>query len=88
MIILLATQYMGRETNPYTHRTQLLAVPKGYEMNLGAQAYEHVLHGPKVQISRDPREVDPIRRIADNIIRAAKATRYADAAKSLPGKSA
>lgn len=81
MIILLATQYLGCETNPYTHRKQLLAVPKGYEMNLGAQAYQQVLHDPKVQISRDSREVDPVRRVADNIIRAAKASRYADAAK-------
>src|SRR5688500_2014283 len=56
MIILLAAQYMGCETNPYTHRTQLLAVPKGDEMNLGAQAYQQVLHDPKVQRSRDPRE--------------------------------
>ncbi|WP_447984177.1 M48 family metallopeptidase [Nitrospira sp. Nam74] len=81
MIILLATQYTGCETNPYTHRTQLLAVPKGYEMNLGTQAYEQVLHDPKVQISRDPREVNAVNRVADNIIRAAKASRYADTAK-------
>lgn len=81
MIILLAAQCMGCETNPYTHRTQLLAVPKGYEMNLGAQAYQQVLHDPKVQMSRDPREVDPVRRVADHIIRAAIASRYADTAK-------
>lgn len=81
IITLLATQYMGCETNPYTHRAQLLAVPKGYEMNLGAQAYEQVLHDPKVQISQNPREVDAVRRVADNIIRAAKASRYADVAK-------
>ncbi|MBA2251491.1 MAG: hypothetical protein H0W13_02115 [Nitrospirales bacterium] len=50
-------------------------------MNLGAQAYQQVLHDPKVQISRDPREVDPVRRVAGNMIRAAKTSRYADAAK-------
>ena len=81
ILILCAVQSVGCETNPYTHRTQLLAVPKGYEMNLGTQAYQQVLHDPKVQISNDPREVDPVKRVADNIIRAAKQSRYADTAK-------
>jgi predicted Zn-dependent protease len=81
IIILWAAQNIGCETNPYTHRTQLLAVPKGYEMNLGTQAYQQVLHDPKVRISKDPREVDPVKRVADNIIRAAKQSRYADTAK-------
>lgn len=80
ILLLWAAHTMGCETNPYTHRTQLLAVPKGYEMNLGAQAYQQVLHDPKVQMSRDPREVDPVKRVADNIIRAAKASRYSDTA--------
>jgi predicted Zn-dependent protease len=81
ILIVWAAHTVGCETNPYTHRTQLLAVPRGYEMNLGAQAYQQVLHDPKVRLSQDPREVEPVRRVADNIIRAAKASRYADTAK-------
>ena len=36
----------GCATNPYTERPQLLLVPESEEMQLGAQAYEQVLHNP------------------------------------------
>lgn len=75
-------QMAGCETNPYTHRAQLVTVPKGYEMNLGAQAYQQVLHDPKVQVSHDARETEAVQRVADNIIRAAKESKYAETAKS------
>lgn len=87
LLIVWAAHTMACETNPYTHRTQLLAVPKGYETNLGAQAYQQVLHDPKVKVSQDPHEVDPVRRVADNIIRAAKESRYPIRQKNLRGKS-
>lgn len=68
-------------TNPYTERSQLLLVPESQEIQLGAQAYEQVLHDPKVKISQDPREVEPVRRVAARIIEAAKASKYAERAK-------
>lgn len=80
-IALLAVAVAGCETNPYTHRHQLLAVPQSYEKNLGTQSYQQVLHDPKVKISQDPREVEPVKRVADRIIEAAKQSKYADTAK-------
>jgi predicted Zn-dependent protease len=68
-------------TNPYTHRSQLLLMPESQEAQLGAQAYGQVLKDPKVKISHDPREVDPVRRVAARIIEAAKQSRYADTAR-------
>jgi predicted Zn-dependent protease len=51
------------------------------DLKLGAQAYEQVLHDPKVKISQDPREVDPVKRVAGRIIEAAKSSSYAERAK-------
>src|SRR2546428_6804987 len=73
----------GCATNPYTERSQLLLVPESEEMRLGAQAYEQVLHNPKVKISRDPREVEPVTRVATRIIEAAKSSKYTDRARQL-----
>lgn len=67
-------------TNPYTKRWQFLAVPKSYENNLGAQAYAQVLNDPKIKISHDPHEVDPVKRVADRIIEVAKRSKYAESA--------
>ena len=39
---------------------------------MGLQAYTQVLHDPKVQISHDPHEVEPVERVAARIIEAAK----------------
>ena len=68
-------------TNPYTERSQLLLVSESQEMQLGAQAYEQVLKDPKIKISRDPREVEPVKRVAARIIEAAKNSKYAEAAR-------
>jgi len=68
-------------TNPYTERGQLILVSTDYEMQLGVQAYQQVLNDPKVRLSKDPKDVDPVRRVADRIIAAAKQSRYAEAAE-------
>jgi predicted Zn-dependent protease len=67
--------------NPYTGRHQLVMVPESYEQKLGAQSYAQVVQDPKNHISNDPREVEPVRRVADRIIEAAKQSKYADTAK-------
>lgn len=48
---------------------------------MGEQAYTQVIHDPKVHISHDPREVEPVERVAARIIEAAKVSRYAETAK-------
>ena len=68
-------------TNPYTERSQLLLVSESQEMQLGAQAYEQVLKDPKVKISHDPREIEPVKRVAARIIEAAKNSKYAETAR-------
>jgi len=67
-------------TNPYTSRTQLLLVSQAEEMRLGGEAYEQILKDPKIRISQDSREVEPVRRVAQRIIATAKASKYADLA--------
>ncbi len=68
-------------TNPYTERGQFLLTSPEYEMDLGAQAYQEVLKDPKIRISNDPREVEPVRRVAERIIAAAKQSKYKDLAQ-------
>jgi predicted Zn-dependent protease len=51
------------------------------EMQLGAQAYAQVKSDPKLKQSQDPRETEPVKRIADRIIEAAKRSKYAAMAK-------
>ena len=68
-------------TNPYTHRSQFMMIPASQEMAMGAQAYDQVLHDPKLKISEDPREVEPVKRVAARIIQAAKVSKYSDIAK-------
>ena len=48
---------------------------------MGLQAYTQVLNDPKIHISHDPREVEPVKRVAARIIEAAKASQYAETAK-------
>ncbi len=78
----LAVHISGCSTNPYTGRWQFLAIPEGYEASLGEQSYAQVLHDPKNKISTNPREVDPVRRVADRIIEVAKRSKYAELANS------
>jgi metalloendopeptidase OMA1, mitochondrial len=70
----------GCETNPYTGRSQLLMTSVDQEMQMGAKAYTQVKHDPKMHQSQDPREVEPVRRVAGRIIEAAKRSKYGEMA--------
>src|SRR5438874_9443958 len=80
-ILLIGTAVAGCATNPYTHRQQLELVSVSQEKAMGVQAYTQVLNDPKIQISHDPREVAPVKRVAARIIEAAKVSLYAETAK-------
>jgi len=75
------TVVSGCETNPYTGRSQLLMTSVSEEMQLGAQAYSQVKNDPKVRQSQDPREIEPVKRVAARIIEAAKRSKYAEMAQ-------
>src|SRR5689334_23985662 len=72
---------VGCETNPYTGRSQLLMTSVSQEMQMGAQAYDQVKSDPKIRQSHDPREVEPVKRVAARIIEAAKRSKYAEIAQ-------
>ena len=78
--VILTT--VGCTSNPYTDRSQFLLVPESAEVQMGEEAYTKVLKDPKVQISKNPAEVDPVRRVAKRIIEAAKKSKYARRARS------
>lgn len=71
----------GCETNPYTGRQQLLMTSVAEEMQMGTQAYAQVKSDPKVRQSQDPREIEPVRRVAARIIEAAKRSKYGEMAQ-------
>ncbi len=71
----------GCETNPYTGRSQLLMTSLSQEMQMGTQAYAQVKNDPKLRQSQDPREIEPVKRVAARIIEAAKRSKYAETAK-------
>lgn len=71
----------GCETNPYTGRSQLLMTSVSQEIQMGAQAYDQVKSDPKMRPSQDPREVEPVKRVAARIIEAAKRSKYAEMAQ-------
>lgn len=71
----------GCETNPYTGRSQLLMTSVSQEMQMGAQAYNQVKSDPKMRLSQDPREVEPVKRVAARIVEAAKRSKYAEMAQ-------
>ncbi|BCA56118.1 putative Peptidase M48, Ste24p [Nitrospira sp. KM1] len=73
--------FHGCETNPYTGRSQLLMTSVSDEMKMGAQAYSQVKSDPKMKASQDPREIEPVKRVAARIVEAAKRSKYADMAK-------
>jgi hypothetical protein len=54
--------------NPYTGRYQLLMIPASQEQRMGLQAYKEVLSDPKINVSQDPKEVEPVRRVAARVI--------------------
>ena len=79
---LLSSVFLaGCQTNPYTQRSQFLLMPSGYMSQMGATQYSEVLQDPKVKISTDPQEIEPVKRVAARIIEAAKRSKYAEAAK-------
>ena len=49
---------------------------------MGNQAYAQALNDPKVVISKNPAEVEPVTRVAERIIAAAKQSKYAKRAES------
>jgi len=71
----------GCETNPYTGRSQLLMTSVDQEMQMGAQAYGQVKSDPKMHQAQDPREIEPVRRVASHIVEAAKRSKYAEMAQ-------
>jgi hypothetical protein len=71
----------GCETNPYTGRSQLLMTSVSQEMQLGAQAYNQVKNDPKMKPSQDPKEIEPVKRVAARIVEAAKRSKYAEIAQ-------
>jgi len=79
--LLSSVLLAGCQTNPYTHRSQLLLMPSGQMNQMGAAQYSEVLQDPKVMISTDPKEIEPVKRVAARIIEAAKRSKYADVAK-------
>ena len=74
------TVVSGCETNPYTGRSQLLMTSVSEEMQLGARAYSQVKNDPKLRQSQDPREIEPVKRVAARIVEAAKRSKYAEMA--------
>jgi predicted Zn-dependent protease len=80
-IVVLVVFLCSCALNPYTERRQLLLLPQSYENELGAQAYEQVLHDPKIGISQNQQEVEPVKRVSARIIEAATQSRYSDLAK-------
>lgn len=72
---------VGCETNPYTGRKQLLMTSIGQEMQMGAQAYNQIKTDPKMRLSQDPREIEPVKRVAARIVEAAKRSKYAEMAQ-------
>ena len=79
MSVTLAS-LVGCETNPYTGRSQLLMTSVSQEMQMGAQAYDQVKSDPKMRPSQDPREVEPVKRVAARIVEPAKRSKYAEMA--------
>jgi metalloendopeptidase OMA1, mitochondrial len=81
-VLLLNILIAGCQTNPYTQRSQLLLMPSGQMNQMGAAQYSEVLQDPKVVISKDPKEIEPVKHVAARIIEAAKRSKYGDVAKA------
>lgn len=80
-LLAVSVSLVGCETNPYTGRKQLLMTSVGQEVQMGAQAYNQVKADPKMRPSQDPREIEPVKRVAARIVEAAKRSKYAEMAK-------
>jgi len=81
-ILIGSLFFVGCETNPYTGRSQLLMVSADEMNQMGASQYTQMLSDPQVVLSKDAREIYPVKRVAARIIEAAKRSKYAEAAKS------
>ena len=79
---MLSGLLVGCQTNPYTDRYQFVLMPAGYMIEMGAAQYGEMMQDPKLALSKDPQEIEPVKRVADRIIEAAKRSKYAEAAKS------
>ncbi len=80
-LVLGSLLLVGCETNPYTNRSQFLIMPEGYMNEMGASQYQQMLKDPELTLSKDPREINPVKRVAARIIEAAKRSRYAQTAR-------
>ena len=80
LIGLVGLGLFGCETNPYTKRSQLMLISESEEQQMGLQAYQQVLSDPKNKLSNDPREVEPVKRVAARIVAAAKVSQYSESA--------
>ena len=80
-LLVMGIGLVGCETNPYTGRSQLLMTSMNQEIEMGAQAYNQVKADPKMRPSQDPREIEPVKRVAARIVEAAKRSKYAEMAK-------
>ncbi|HEX5647541.1 MAG TPA: M48 family metallopeptidase [Nitrospira sp.] len=80
-LLVVSVGVTGCETNPYTGRSQLLMSSVGQEMQMGAQAYDQIKSDPKMKLSQDPREIEPVKRVAAKIVEAAKRSKYGEMAK-------
>ena len=80
-VIAIVLGTVGCTTNPYTGRWQFVPLPSGYMNSLGASSYQEVLNSKEHKISNDPKEVQPVRQVADRIIAVAKESKYAKQAK-------
>ena len=81
-LFLVLLNVTGCTTNPYTNRSQFLLIPESQEVQMGNRAYAQALNDPKVVISKNPAEVEPVQRVAERIIAAAKRSKYAKRAES------
>ena len=81
-LFLVLLSVTGCTTNPYTNRSQFLLIPESQEVQMGNRAYAQALNDPKVVISKNQAEVEPVQRVAERIIAAAKQSKYAKRAES------
>lgn len=81
LLLLPLALLSGCETNPYTGRSQFLMTSVSEEMKMGAQAYDQVKSDPNMKPSQDPREIEPVKRVAARIVEAAKRSKYAEMAQ-------
>lgn len=81
LVLLPLALLSGCETNPYTGRSQFLMTSVSEEMKMGAQAYDQVKSDPNMKPSQDPREIEPVKRVAARIVEAAKRSKYTEMAQ-------